>query len=43
MSVVVPLKCVNYVIYLRNYVTVLKGVRHNFVIVIIYSANLELV
>ena len=43
MSNDVHLKYVNYVIYLRNYVTVLKIVRHNFVIVIIYSMNLELI
>jgi len=43
MSNDVHLKYVNYVIYLQNYVTVLKTVRHNFVIVIIYSMNLELI
>jgi len=42
MSNDVHLKYVNYVIYFQNYVTVLKIVRHNFVIVIFYSTNLEL-
>ena len=40
MSNDVHLKYVNYVIYLRNYVTVPKMVRYNFVIIIIYSTKL---